>query len=195
MAGINLMNYSILQSELDQETTSLEDMHMFFVAFNQRQNKIIQQIEKAEMVSLANDRSNLLFIEDDSSNVNGIESQGKSSKPNDKSSNSRSSNRAQTKDRPASKDKLSKQPMNVILLKKEVDLEWITEFLTSLFSIWTNWASLTLDYKITWTNSKVVQIESRSFQNYYLNCSFIFFKYRMISWFNLQNNQSKVILH
>ena len=42
MAGINLMNYSILQSELDQETTSLEDMHMFFVAFNQRQNKIIQ---------------------------------------------------------------------------------------------------------------------------------------------------------
>lgn len=36
MAGINLMNYSILQSELDQESTSLEDMHMFFVAFNQR---------------------------------------------------------------------------------------------------------------------------------------------------------------
>jgi hypothetical protein len=41
MAGINLMNYSILQSELDQESTSLEDMHMFFVAFNHRQNKII----------------------------------------------------------------------------------------------------------------------------------------------------------
>lgn len=36
MAGINLMNYSILQSELDTETTSLEDMHMFFVAFNHR---------------------------------------------------------------------------------------------------------------------------------------------------------------
>ena len=64
MAGINLMNYSILQSELDQESTSLEDMHMFFVAFNQRQNKIIQQIEKAEMVAMANDRANLLFIED-----------------------------------------------------------------------------------------------------------------------------------
>ena len=27
-------------------------------------NKIIQQIEKAEMVSMANDRTNLLFIED-----------------------------------------------------------------------------------------------------------------------------------
>ena len=36
MAGINMMNYSILQSELDQETASLEDMHMFFVAFNHR---------------------------------------------------------------------------------------------------------------------------------------------------------------
>jgi len=41
MTGVNLMNYSILQSELDQESTSLEDMHMFFVAFNHRQNKII----------------------------------------------------------------------------------------------------------------------------------------------------------
>lgn len=40
---------------------------MFFVAFNQRQNKIIQQIEKAEMVAMANDRTNLLFIDDDSS--------------------------------------------------------------------------------------------------------------------------------
>jgi hypothetical protein len=36
MAGVNLMNYSILQSELEQETASLEDMHMFFVAFNHR---------------------------------------------------------------------------------------------------------------------------------------------------------------
>ena len=36
MAGVNLMNYSILQSELEQETGSLEDMHMFFVAFNHR---------------------------------------------------------------------------------------------------------------------------------------------------------------
>jgi hypothetical protein len=36
MTGVNLMNYSILQSELDQETASLEDMHMFFVAFNHR---------------------------------------------------------------------------------------------------------------------------------------------------------------
>jgi hypothetical protein len=36
MTGVNLMNYSILQSELEQETASLEDMHMFFVAFNHR---------------------------------------------------------------------------------------------------------------------------------------------------------------
>ena len=50
MTGVNLMNYSILQSELEQETASLEDMHMFFVAFNHRQNKIVQQIEKSEML-------------------------------------------------------------------------------------------------------------------------------------------------
>jgi len=41
MTGVNLMNYSILQSELDQEGTSMEDMHMFFVAFNHRQHKIL----------------------------------------------------------------------------------------------------------------------------------------------------------
>lgn len=58
------MNYSILQSELDQETASLEDMHMFFVAFNHRQNKIIQMLEKAEMVSQANDRQNLMDPEE-----------------------------------------------------------------------------------------------------------------------------------
>ena len=50
------MNYSILQSELEQETASLEDMHMFFVAFNHRKNKIVHMLEKAEMVSKANDR-------------------------------------------------------------------------------------------------------------------------------------------
>ena len=58
------MNYSILQNELEQETASLEDMHMFFVAFNHRQNKIVQMLEKAEMVSQANDRQNLLYIDD-----------------------------------------------------------------------------------------------------------------------------------
>ena len=60
MAGVNLMNYSILQSELDQETTSLEDIHMFFVAFNQRQNKIVAGLEKAEMVEMSNDRGNMV---------------------------------------------------------------------------------------------------------------------------------------
>jgi hypothetical protein len=42
---MNLMNYSILQSELDQETNQMEELHMFFVAFNQRQNKIVHGIE------------------------------------------------------------------------------------------------------------------------------------------------------
>ena len=58
------MNYSILQNELEQETASLEDMHMFFVAFNHRQNKIVHMLEKAEMVQQANDRQNLLYIDD-----------------------------------------------------------------------------------------------------------------------------------
>jgi hypothetical protein len=65
MAGVNLMNYSILQSELEQETGSLEDMHMFFVAFNQRQNKLLQHLERADMVQKANDRANLLFIDEE----------------------------------------------------------------------------------------------------------------------------------
>lgn len=50
MNGINLLNYSILQSELEQDTGSLEDMHMFFVAFNHRQNKMLAMLEKADMV-------------------------------------------------------------------------------------------------------------------------------------------------
>ena len=50
MGGVNVMNYSILQSELEQDTNSLEDMHMFFVAFNQRQNKLLSMLERAEMV-------------------------------------------------------------------------------------------------------------------------------------------------
>ena len=37
---------------------------MFFVAFNHRQNKIVQMLEKAEMVSQANDRQNLLIDEE-----------------------------------------------------------------------------------------------------------------------------------
>lgn len=65
MGGVNVMNYSILQSELEQDTNSLEDMHMFFVAFNQRQNKLLSMLERAEMVQKANDRQNLLYINDD----------------------------------------------------------------------------------------------------------------------------------
>jgi len=75
MGGVHLMNYSILQSELEQETGSLEDLHMFFVAFNQRQNKLLHAVERAEMMQLANDRQNLLYIDDnqiDSPDVNKL---------------------------------------------------------------------------------------------------------------------------
>ncbi len=36
---------------------------MFFVAFNQRQNKIVAGLEKAEMVHLSNDRGNMVVEE------------------------------------------------------------------------------------------------------------------------------------
>ena len=41
------MNYSILQGELEHEA-ALEDMHMFFVAFNKRQKRIVENIEEQE---------------------------------------------------------------------------------------------------------------------------------------------------
>ncbi len=42
---IRNLNYSILQGELEQEA-ALEDMHMFFVAFNKRQKKIVEYVEE-----------------------------------------------------------------------------------------------------------------------------------------------------
>ena len=42
---IRNLNYSILQGELEHEA-ALEDMHMFFVAFNKRQKKIVEGLEK-----------------------------------------------------------------------------------------------------------------------------------------------------
>lgn len=106
MGGINVMNYSILQSELEQDTGSLEDMHMFFVAFNQRTNKLLQNIERAEMVQQANDRHNLLYID---------EELGDSPLPRKFDNN----NQPKSDKQPFS----PRQPMNVILLRKEVDLE------------------------------------------------------------------------
>jgi hypothetical protein len=41
---IRNLNYSILQGELEHEA-ALEDMHMFFVAFNKRQKKIVEGLE------------------------------------------------------------------------------------------------------------------------------------------------------
>jgi len=110
MAGVNLMNYSILQSELEQETGSLEDMHMFFVAFNQRQNKLLQGLEKADMIAQANDRQNLLYIDDELVNADSPLPHGK---PNLQDQQMKPS------DRPFS----PKVPMNVVILRKEVDLE------------------------------------------------------------------------
>ena len=42
---IRNLNYSILQGELEHEA-ALEDMHMFFVAFNKRQRKIVECLEE-----------------------------------------------------------------------------------------------------------------------------------------------------
>ena len=64
MIGKNMMNYSILQSDLEQEQAQMEDMHMFFVAFSHKQNKILQIIEKPDMVAMANDRYNFMLIDD-----------------------------------------------------------------------------------------------------------------------------------
>ena len=41
---IRNLNYSILQGELEHEA-ALEDMHMFFVAFNKRQKRIVENLE------------------------------------------------------------------------------------------------------------------------------------------------------
>lgn len=44
---IRNLNYSILQGELEHEA-SLEDMHMFFVAFNKRSKKIVEGLEEVK---------------------------------------------------------------------------------------------------------------------------------------------------
>jgi hypothetical protein len=85
---------------------------MFFVAFNQRQNKLLSMIERAEMVQKANDRQNLLYINDE---VHDSPIQ------NNKLALSQhiSDKNGKPKETPFS----PKHPMNVILLRKEVDLE------------------------------------------------------------------------
>lgn len=71
---------------------------------------------------MANDRANLLFIDDGVALENNDDDTPiKAGKPGDKNNNSRSMPRGQKKEA-GGKDG-SKQPMNVILLKKEVDLE------------------------------------------------------------------------
>ena len=42
---IRNLNYSILSNELENEA-ALEDMHMFFVAFNKRQKRICEMVEE-----------------------------------------------------------------------------------------------------------------------------------------------------
>lgn len=118
------MNYSILQSELDQETAAMEDMHMFFVAFNHRMNKIVNQVEKPDNLAKANDRSNLLYIDDDlrdddtqkgdKSSMSEMKKDVFGVKPKGLHHNNDADNM---------KVLATNQPMNVILLKNEVDLE------------------------------------------------------------------------
>ena len=43
-----MLNYSILTAELEQEQCDLEDLHMFFVAFNRKQRRIIERAENGE---------------------------------------------------------------------------------------------------------------------------------------------------
>ena len=106
------MNYSILQSELEQETGSLEDMHMFFVAFNHRQNKLLQQLERADMVAGANDRQNLLYIDDELVNADSPLPRASKGPLGPEQS-------VKAADRPFS----PKVQMNVVILRKEVDME------------------------------------------------------------------------
>lgn len=102
---------------------------MFFVAFNQRQNKIIQQIEKAEMVALANDRANQLFIEDVLENASkDSPDKGGEQRKSDKNTRGNRPTGPSTKVNTAAVDQVNntvdpKHPMNVIILKNEVDLE------------------------------------------------------------------------
>ena len=73
---------------------------------------------------MANDRANLLFIEDGVAlENNDDDTPMKNGKPGDKGNNQRNMPRGQKKDGGNGKDQAQKQPMNVILLKKEVDLE------------------------------------------------------------------------
>lgn len=73
---------------------------MFFVAFNHRQNKMLAMLEKADMVQQANDRKNLLYIDDENA-----DSPLPVGRVGDK-----------TKE-------LEGPPVSVILLRNEVDLE------------------------------------------------------------------------
>jgi hypothetical protein len=57
---IRNLNYSILQGELEHEA-ALEDMHMFFVAFNKRQKKIVEGLEIRSLGSVNSPRLNKIL--------------------------------------------------------------------------------------------------------------------------------------
>lgn len=57
---IRNLNYSILQGELEHEA-ALEDMHMFFVAFNKRQKKIVEGLEIRPLCSVNSPRLNKIL--------------------------------------------------------------------------------------------------------------------------------------
>ena len=51
MIATQYMTYQSLTAELEQEQSALEDLHMFFVAFQQRKRKIIEQCDAVKQVT------------------------------------------------------------------------------------------------------------------------------------------------
>ena len=62
------LNMSILNGELENET-SLEDMHMFFVAFNKRQKRIVSGVEKD--LWDANEVQEVMIVEGGGNGIDG----------------------------------------------------------------------------------------------------------------------------
>jgi len=54
------LNYSILNGDFEQET-ALEDMHMFFVAFNKKQKRIVEYVEEPAIAK--QDQEEVLVVE------------------------------------------------------------------------------------------------------------------------------------
>ena len=102
---IRNLNYSILQGELEHEA-ALEDMHMFFVAFNKRQKRIVEGLEEAKRGDAS--KSPRGKIMDESPN---------------KVSKSENFNKMPIGATKSGQGTASKDGINVQLLEEEIDLE------------------------------------------------------------------------